>query len=80
MTEVLAAIVMVVAMSLFDAGSLWYFRRIRQGRADPLVNPSWTTTLRPPPVQLPESEARQAETSLFYDPTSLMNRTLGRSG
>jgi hypothetical protein len=68
MTEVLAAIVMVVAMSLFVAGSLWYFRRIRQGRADPLVNPSWTTTLRPPPVQLPEPEARQAETSLFYDP------------
>lgn len=48
MIEVIAPIVGLALMVLFIAGSLWYFRRIRDGRADPLVDPSWTTDMRPP--------------------------------
>ncbi|WP_099025790.1 hypothetical protein [Mycolicibacterium palauense] len=51
MIEVLALIGCLILMTLFVAGSLWYFRRIRDGRADPLVNPSWTTDMRPPSPQ-----------------------------
>lgn len=47
MTEVVAAIVGLILMALFVFGSWRYFRRIRDGRADPLVDPSWTTDMRP---------------------------------
>lgn len=33
-------------MALFVAASLWYFRRIGEGRADPVISPSWTTLER----------------------------------
>ena len=41
-------------MALFIFGSWWYFKRIRDGRADPVINPSWTTNMRPtsPPPPL----------------------------
>ncbi len=48
MIEVLAVIGCLLLMVLFLVGSLQYFRRIRDGRADPLVDPSWTADMRPP--------------------------------
>ena len=47
MFEIVAAVVGVVLMALFVAGSIRYFRRIGAGRADPLVDPSWTEMMRP---------------------------------
>lgn len=54
MTEIVAAIGGLALMALFVAGSLFYFRRIRSGRADPLIDPSWPTNMRPasPPPSL----------------------------
>lgn len=45
--EIVAAVVGVALMAAFVAGSLRYFRRIRTGRADPVVNPAWPDIMRP---------------------------------
>lgn len=47
MTEALIAIVTLLLMSLFLWLSIRYFRKIRDGRIDPLVSPSWTNDMRP---------------------------------
>ena len=47
MTEIVAAVVAVVLMALFIYLALKYFRKIGRGEADPVVNPSWTTNMRP---------------------------------
>jgi hypothetical protein len=54
MAEILAAAVCLVLMALFIFGSWWYFKRIRDGRADPVISPSWTINMRPanPPAPL----------------------------
>ncbi|MGV0834182.1 hypothetical protein [Mycolicibacterium thermoresistibile] len=63
MTETLLGIAGVALMVLFVVGSLWYFRRIRDGRADALVNPSWTSDMRPasppPPLRGPDHPERK---------------------
>lgn len=48
MVEVIAPIVGLLLMAVFFFGSWRYFRRIRDGRADPVIDPSWTTDMRPP--------------------------------
>lgn len=53
MTDVLAALVSLAGVALFLAGTRWYFRRIRAGRADPVVNPGWPTIMRPTNVPPP---------------------------
>lgn len=47
MMEVIAPIVGLILVALFIFGSWRYFRRIRDGRVDPVVDPSWTTDMRP---------------------------------
>lgn len=47
MTEALIAVASLTLMALFIWATLRYFRRIRDGRADPLVSPSWTNDMRP---------------------------------
>ena len=61
MIEILAAVGCLVLMALFIAGSWWYFKRIRDGRADPVINPSWTSTMRPasPPPLLHDPNDRR---------------------
>lgn len=58
MIEILITVGCLALMALFVAASLWYFRRIRDRRVDPLVNPSWTTGMRPasppPPLRHPD--------------------------
>jgi hypothetical protein len=61
MVEILAPAACLVVMAVFVASSWWYFRRIRDGRADPVVNPSWTTNMRPasPPPPLEDPDGRR---------------------
>lgn len=47
MTEALIAIVTLMLMVIFLWVSIRYFRKIRDGRVDPLVSPSWTNDMRP---------------------------------
>lgn len=58
MIEIIAAVGCLVLMTLFVFGSWWYVKRIRDGRADPIVNPGWTTDMRPasppPPLDDPD--------------------------
>jgi hypothetical protein len=44
--EILFTVGCLALMALFVVAALWYFRRIRDGRVDPLVNPSWTSDMR----------------------------------
>lgn len=66
MTGVLLVVGTVALMALFVAASLWYFRRIGEGRADPVINPSWTTmmrpTLPPPPLTPPPAVVDEYDT------------------
>jgi hypothetical protein len=59
---ILAAAACFALMALFIFGSWWYFKRIRDGRADPVINPSWTTNMRPasppPPLNDPNDRRR----------------------
>ena len=48
MMEAIAPLGGLLLMVLFVFGSWRYFRRIRDDRADPLIDPSWTTAMRPP--------------------------------
>lgn len=52
MTDLIAPIVTFAVMALFVAAWVFYLRRVRQGRADPVVDPSWPSNLRPMPRQL----------------------------
>ncbi len=62
MTDALAAIATVALIAAFIAASWWYFRRIGTGKADPIINPSWTSPMRPasppPPLHDPHPDDR----------------------
>jgi hypothetical protein len=60
----LATVGVVVAVL---AGRFFYARRIRQGRADPVIDPSWPSTARPQLYPLAEPPP-DTDTSLYYDP------------
>lgn len=47
MTGLIVSVVSLALMGLGIVGALWYFKRIRDGRADPVVDPSWPTIMRP---------------------------------
>ncbi|BBX09928.1 hypothetical protein [Mycolicibacterium aichiense] len=57
MKEIIAAVVGVVLIALFIYLSLRYFRKIGRGEADPVINPGWTTDMRPTTgTELPRRE------------------------
>jgi hypothetical protein len=61
----LATVGVVVAVLIFR----WlYMHRIREGRADPIVDPSWPSTAMPHHQPLMSDPAPDPETSLYYDP------------
>jgi hypothetical protein len=62
MTQIVGALVTLAVMTVFVAGSLRYFRRIRAHRADPVIDPSWPTIMRPsnPPPADPNDQLRRA--------------------
>jgi hypothetical protein len=61
----LATIGVVVAVLIFR---YLYLHRIREGRADPIVDPSWPSTALPHGRPLISDPAPEPETSLYYDP------------
>lgn len=69
MTEVLAPIITILAIGLFVGSWMFYLRRVRQGRADPVVDPSWPSNLRPLPRQLHDpSGGHDSTSSPYLDP------------
>ncbi len=68
MAGLLAPALTVVAIGLFVGAWAFYLRRIRQGRADPVVDPSWPSNLRPMPRQLHDPSDVDAPHSLYVDP------------
>ncbi|BCI55327.1 hypothetical protein NIIDNTM18_46050 [Mycolicibacterium litorale] len=65
--DMLTAAVTVTAVASFIALSAWYFRRIRAGRADTYVNPSWPTVMRPSPTDSHVSQHDDKQTSRYDD-------------
>lgn len=57
MVSFIAAAASVALMTLFIFGTWRYLKRIRDGRADPIIDPSWTSNMRPasPPPHLHHS-------------------------
>lgn len=68
MTDLIAPIVTIAVMALFVAAWVFYLRRVRQGRADPVVDPSWPSNLRPMPRHLHDPADVEVETSMYFDP------------
>ncbi len=65
--DVLTAAISLTAVACFIALSAWYFRRIRAGRADTYVNPSWPTTMRPSPTEFHAPQHDDKQTSRYDD-------------
>ena len=71
--DVLAILATVGVVVAVLAGRFFYARRIRQGRADPVIDPSWPSTARPQLYTF-EEPPPSAETSLFHDPEERRDR------
>ena len=67
MADVLAPALTVTVIGLIVAGWAFYFRRVRQGRADPVVDPSWPSNLRPMARHLHDHADVDAPHSLYVD-------------
>lgn len=77
MADLIAPIVTLVVIALFIAAWVFYFRRVRQGRADPIVDPSWPSNLRPLPRHLHDPADVDESHSLYIEPEG---PGLGRRG
>lgn len=67
MTQILAPLITLLVIGLFVGAWLFYLRRVRQGRADPVMDPSWPNDLRPLPGPLHDSH--DTTSSLYLDPS-----------
>ena len=67
MADLLAPILTVAAIGLTVGAWAFYLHRIRQGRADPVVDPSWPSNLRPIPRHLHEPGDVDPPHSLYVD-------------
>jgi hypothetical protein len=56
-----------LVIGLVIGGWVFYLRRVRQGRADPVVDPSWPSNLRPMPRTLHDPADVDAPHSLYVD-------------
>ena len=75
MTEVLAPIITIAVIGLFVGSWVFYLRRVRQGRADLVVDPSMPNNLRPLPHQLHDPSGGHGSTSsLYLDPNESEQR------
>ncbi|MDX1886052.1 hypothetical protein [Mycolicibacterium sp. 120270] len=68
MADLLAPTLTLLAIALFIGASAFYFRLVRQGRADPVVDPSWPSNLRPMARNLHDPADVDAPHSLYVDP------------
>lgn len=62
-TDILWCAVMAASMALAVVFAFWYFRRIRDGRINPIVAPDWTSIERPasPPTGLQWGSGEQRD-------------------
>jgi hypothetical protein len=60
------AAISLIVLGAFLAGSIWYFKRIRDGRADPVVNPGWPSIMNPTPLQF-HSDGQPSSGSSLMD-------------
>ena len=67
MADLIAPILTIAVMVLFVAAWVFYLRRVRQGRADPVVDPSLPSNLQPMPRYLHDPAMLDVENSLFID-------------
>ena len=67
MRDLIAPLITLAVMALFVAAWLFYLHRVRQGRADPVVDPSWPSNLRPMPRNLHDPASQDPEHSLYID-------------
>jgi len=68
MADLLAPALTLVVIGLFVGAWMFYLRRVRQGRADPVVDPSWPSNLMPMPRNLHDPADVDAPHSLYFDP------------
>lgn len=68
MADLLAPALTVVVSSLFVGAWMFYLRRVHQGRADPVVDPSLPTNLQPMQRYLHDPADVDAPHSLYFDP------------
>ena len=68
MTDLLAPALTLLVIGLFIGAWVFYLRRVRQGRADPVVDPSWPSNLRPMPRTLHDPADTDAPHSAYFDP------------
>lgn len=68
MADLLAPALTLLAIAFFIGAWAFYFRRVRQGRADPVVDPSWPSNLRPMARNLRDPANVDPEHSLYFDP------------
>jgi hypothetical protein len=78
MTQILAPIITILVIGLFVGAWVFYLRRVRQGRADPVVDPSFPNNLRPLPGQLHDPlGGNDSTSSLYLDPNESESRRAG---
>jgi hypothetical protein len=65
--DLLAFLVTVAVVVAVLGGRVFYARRIRQGRVDPVIDPSWPSTARPQLYPMAEPPPG-TDSSEFYDP------------
>ena len=61
--EIVAAAITLAVITGVLALTIWYLRRIRAGRADPYVDPSWPTIM----TELCGPHRNDDHTSLYHD-------------
>jgi hypothetical protein len=71
MADLLAPIITLAVIAVFAAPWIVYRRRVRQGRADPIVDPSLPSNLQPMPRQLHDPADVDAPHSLYFDPKDM---------
>ena len=62
----IAAVLSLAIIALGIDASTCYLKRIRDDQADPVINPTWTSDMRPARLHLAECRPGD-ETNLFVD-------------
>jgi hypothetical protein len=69
MTQILAPLITILVIGLFMAAWMFYLRRVRQGRADPVRDPGLPNNLQGLPGRLHDtSGGHDSTSSLYLDP------------
>ncbi|KAA0080653.1 hypothetical protein CIW52_23965 [Mycolicibacterium sp. P9-64] len=75
MTQILAPLITILVIGLFVAAWVFYLRRVRTGRADPVRDPGLPNNLQGLPGRLHDTSGGQDSTSsLYLDPSESKRR------